>query len=53
MKTYEIEVERVTYITYTVFAEDEDAAEQACIGLAENDYGSDATYKVTEIEETV
>jgi len=51
MTKYEIEIERVTYITYTIEAENEDEAEEKALHLAVKDYGEDATYQAIDHEE--
>ncbi len=53
MKTYEVELERVSYITITVEAENEDAAEDAAWkALAKgDDNDSDASWRVESVEE--
>jgi hypothetical protein len=53
MTKYEIEIERVTYITYTVEAEDQDEAEEKALHFAVKDYGEDATYQAIDHEEFV
>jgi hypothetical protein len=53
MKTYEVEVKRVTYITYRVDAEDKADAQLQAMERADEDYGPADNYAnlVTEIEE--
>jgi aspartate/glutamate racemase len=53
MKTYEVELERISYTTITVQAENEDAAEEAAWEeLAKGDFKDDsASWRVESVEE--
>ena len=51
MKTYEVEVERVSYITITVESEEQATAEVQALNEANETYGADATYSINHTEE--
>jgi hypothetical protein len=52
MKTYEVEIKRTGYITYTVEAEDEDAAEAAAWKLYD-EAQTEGSAEIEYIEEVV
>ncbi len=54
MKTYQVELKRVSYITVTVEAENVDAAEDAAwLELQTGDYGDqDADWSLSEVTES-
>ena len=49
MKTYEVELKRISYVTYTVQALDENHAEDEAWKLLERD-GRDTNYATWEVE---
>lgn len=51
MKTYEVELRRVSYITITVEAEDKDDAEDKAWAECDDHADKDATWDVASIEE--
>jgi hypothetical protein len=51
MKTYEVELERTSYITVTVEAENEDDAEALAYKQAVNEHGGFANWSTESIEE--
>ena len=52
MKTYEVELRRISYITLTVEAEDEDEAEALVWKRVEQDYyKDDGHWEIESIEE--
>ena len=51
MKTYEIELRRVSYITMTVEAEDKDSAEDQAWEKCDEFSDKEATWDVASIEE--
>jgi hypothetical protein len=51
MKTYEIELQRTSYIIVTVEAESEDEAETLAYKQAENEYDGYANWSTESIEE--
>ena len=51
MKTYEVELRRVSYITLTIEAEDKDDAEEKAWAECEEHDDKHATWDVASIEE--
>ena len=51
MKTYEVELQRTSYITVTVEAGNEDEAEELAYKQIETRYFSDANWTTESIEE--
>jgi hypothetical protein len=51
MKTYEVELQRTSYITVTVEARDEDEAEALAYKQAANEYDGYANWTTESIEE--
>jgi hypothetical protein len=53
MKTYLIEIQRKSYSSYSVEAENEEDAQKQALDLAESQYGYNADYEASAIVEEV